>query len=849
MRTRRRGEATLAIALVAAILVTAGAAADGSRQRAEGAAGWQGLLGSRPAPQLGDRWLVVLAAPSLADRVRKAGGTATEAQMKTWTRAARDAQDEALAQLAFRGAPIQPEHSYVRLFNGFAAPLDARALAVLDRFKGVAGVYPVRAAYPATESRSVLATDAFAPGSGRRPDVGVPGLDGSGVTIALIDTGVDVDHPYIRRSLVRGIDILDPGGLAIAGQNPTQPGRPERHGTELAGLIVGENGPAGLHGVAPQASLRPIRVAGWQPDATGDVAVYARSDQVLAGLEAAVDPNGDGDAHDAARVALVGVVQPYSSFADGPLARAVAGALALGMLVIAPSGNDGPAGPSYGSIGGPGGARDALAVAASDSRRASPVVHVLLRSGLGVLLSGKQPLGGAIPPREAITAPVIALPARKAAVVGGLGGVERQFDKAGYSKVAGSAALLPAGPPTPEAVRELATAGARAVLVDGPLPAGSLGVDEAFEVPILGLPIGVADTIRALLAQDRLVELALGAAAIDGNPELATTAPFSSEGLSFGGMAKPEIAAPGVGLATSEPGRGDDGTARYGSVSGSSAAAAVAAGAAALVLQARPDLDAAGLRGALVASARPIPGGAGVASGTIDPAAATTVELVAETPTIAFEPNLAEGQEVNGKVTLRNVSRRPLAVTILVDGAKRSGVTMTAKPAQRTLRPGASVDVALAAVVAARPTAPSALTGVLRVRIRAGGALRVPWAIAVSVTDRPLLDSVRLSTAAFVPSDLQPAVLSLVAGRVDGSIERPQLLPLDSLSIDLYRGRRNLGTLARLRDVLPGRYAFGITGRGPRGARLAPARYELALVAVPVGGGEAEETRVPFRVR
>ncbi len=388
MRTRRRSEAAFAATLVAAVLLAGGAAAD-SHQRAAGAAGWQGLLGSRPAPQLGDRWLVVLDAPSLADRVRRAGGTATEAQMKTWTRAARDAQKAALAQLAFRGAPIQPEHSYTRLFNGFAAPLDARALAVLDRYKAVLGVYPVRAAYPATVTRSVLATDAFAPGSGRRPDVGVPGLDGSGVTIALVDTGVDLDHPYIRRRLLPGIDILDPGGLAVASQNPTQPGRPERHGTELAGLIVGEDGPAELAGVAPGALLRPVRVAGWQPDATGDVAVYARTDQVLAGLEAAVDPNGDGATHDAARIAVVGIVQPYSSFAEGPLARAAAGALTLGMLVVAPSGNDGPAGPSYGSIGGPGGTRDALAVAASDSRTSSPVVHVLLRSGLGVLLSGK----------------------------------------------------------------------------------------------------------------------------------------------------------------------------------------------------------------------------------------------------------------------------------------------------------------------------------------------------------------------------------------------------------------------------------------------------------------------------
>jgi minor extracellular serine protease Vpr len=844
MRTRL---SSLALLAIAALL--AGGAGASDRGRSSGAAGWQGLLGSRPVPQLGDRWIVVLDAPSLAGRVRRAGGAATEARMKGWTRAARAAQDDILSRLAFRGAPIQPEYVYVRLFNGFAASLDARSLAVLERSKDVVGVYPVRAAYPAAETRSVLATDAFAPGSGRRADVAVPGLDGDGVTIALVDTGVDVEHPFIRRSLLPGIDVLDPGGRAEAAQNPTQPGRPERHGTELAGLVVGANGPAGLQGVAPGASLRPIRVAGWQPDASGDVAVYARTDQVLAGLEAAVDPNDDGDTHDTARIALVGVVQPYSSFGRAPLARASAGAQALGMLVVAPSGNDGPAGPSFGSIGGPGGASTALAVAAEDSRRTSPVVHVLLRSGLGVLLSGKQPLGGAVPPPDPVTAPVSALPERQAAVVGGASGVERQFDAGGFSKVAGTAALLPAGPPTPEAVRELATAGVRAVLVDGPLPAGSLGVDEAFDVPIIGLPTAVAARIRVLLADGRPVEVALGAAAIEGNPELSSTAPFSSEGLAFDGGVKPEVAAPGVGLATSEPGRGEEGVARYGTVSGSSAAAAVVAGAAALVVQARPELDASALRGALVASARPVSAAAAVAAGTIDPGGATTVELVADTPTVAFGSSFVDGKPVTARVRLRNVTRRPLVLSIAPEQRARSGVTVTARPAKRTLRAGAELDVRLTAKLGKRPQPPTALTGVLRVRIRAGGVLRIPWAISVPVADQPLVDGLRLSAARFAPSDAQPAVLSLVAGRVDGSTERPQLLPLETLTISLFRGRRDLGRLVNMRDVLPGRYAFGITGRGPRGARLAAARYELSIVATPVGGGAAEEQRISFTIR
>ena len=232
---------------------------------------------------------------------------------------ARAAQREVLTRLAFKGAPIEPEHAYYRVFNGFATALDARSLAIVVRDPDVKGVFPVRAAIPAAVDPDSV-DDLLGVAGGRRPDVGIPGFSGAGVTVALLDTGVDLVHPYIRGSLIRGFDVLDPGGNASARQNPTAPGRPERHGTEMAGLVVGSDGPDGLEGVAPGASLLPIRVAGWQPDTSGGVSVYGRTDQLLAGLELAVDPNEDGDAHDAARIALVGVVEPFAAFTDGPLA-------------------------------------------------------------------------------------------------------------------------------------------------------------------------------------------------------------------------------------------------------------------------------------------------------------------------------------------------------------------------------------------------------------------------------------------------------------------------------------------------------------------------------------------------
>ena len=841
----RRLRSALVLLALLAVVATGGAAADEAHPAA--AEGWQGLLGDRPAPQLGSRWIVVLRVPSLADRVRAAGGRADEAQMRAWTAQAEADQRKAIVQIGARGAPILPETSFVRVLNGFSASLDPRFLSALERDPLVAGVYPVRAAYPAdVEESSVLSAPAFGPASGRRPDVSLPGASGRGVTVALLDTGIDLTHPYIRRAILRGIDVVDPGGRAEARQNPTEAARPERHATELAGLLAGSNGPAGLEGVAPGVSLLPIRVAGWQPDASGGVSVYGRTDQILAGLEAAVDPNGDGDAHDAARIALIGLVEPFASFADGPLARAAAGAVALDVLVVAPGGNDGPAGPGFGSVGAPGGAPAALAVGAIDARGAVPTVHVLLRSGLRVMLSGAQPLGGALAPTTTVQAPVVALPARQAVRVDATDPLERLFDD-GYSTVAGAAVLLPPGPTSPEIVRELAAAGARAVIVDGLVPAGSLGVDEQVEVPILGVEASVADEVRTTLSEGIPVELSVGAASSGPNEGLGAPAAFSSTGLGLGGGAKPELLAQGVGMVTAEPGRTQGGAARYGTISGSSASAAIVAGAAALLAEARPELDASALRGALVAGAKRRTGRTGAGVGVVDVQAASSVELVAELPVVSVEALDARRRTGSARFVVRNVSRRPLAVR-LQPAAAPPGVTVKLSRAALSLAPDQAKEVSMTVVAGVLPDPPSAISGVVRVVARRGGTLRIPWTAATPVA-APVVSRAVLSQKAFAPDDNEPAVLSFVVGRVDGSAERPQLLPVEVLDVEIRRGGRRLGRLVRLRDLLPGRYALGLTGRGPGGDVLPDGAYVLRLVGRPVGGGEPTELDVPFTLR
>jgi hypothetical protein len=92
-------------------------------------------------------------------------------------------------------------------------------------------------------------------------------------------------------------------------------------------------------------------------------------------------------------------------------------------------------------------------------------------------------------------------------------------------------------------------------------------------------------------------------------------------------------------------------------------------------------------------------------------------------------------------------------------------------------------------------------------------------------------------------------VLSLVAGRVDTIDGRSQVLPLETLEIEVHRDGRRLGRLVRVRNLLPGRYAFGLTGRGPGGGRLARGAYVLRVIGTPVGGGSSTTVDLAFRIR
>ena len=223
-----------------------------------------------------------------------------------------------------------------------------------------------------------------------------------------------------------------------------------------------------------------------------------------------------------------------------------------------------------------------------------------------------------------------------------------------------------------------------------------------------------------------------------------------------------------------------------------------------------------------------------VGAGAFRLGASAVGEVAAQPTTLGF--GIWGGPHWHGTRTIvvRNVSTRPLRLSVkaLVD-QNSEAYHWTITPDDLVVGVGRAAQVKLTVRLDATP-GPRIGTGVIAVSARGSlQTLRVPWALEFRASDVSLLGRVGLSESSFKPSDSNPAVLTVQAGalvRSDGL----QIEPVRRLDILLYSaGGKYIGVMARLRDLLPGAYSFGITGRGPTSIVLAPGRYELRLAAWP----------------
>jgi subtilisin family serine protease len=236
--------------------------------------------------------------------------------------------------------------------------------------------------YPAGVVESSLA----ALGSSAQPQAPALSATGKGVSVALLDGPLDTSHPYLAGA------TLTPWN-AVTDQPREDDPTPDAalHATYMAGIIAGSGGPAGLTGVAPGAKILPIQVM-----AMDRGVLVGTTSSLLAGIDRALDPNGDGNLADHAQVIVAPVSEPFAAFGDTPEALAAEGAEKAGALVIAAAGNDGPTGSRFGTVSTPASAASWLAVGSTDGRATLPQVGVTLDTGSSSQSLDAVPLAGPV---------------------------------------------------------------------------------------------------------------------------------------------------------------------------------------------------------------------------------------------------------------------------------------------------------------------------------------------------------------------------------------------------------------------------------------------------------------------
>lgn len=175
------------------------------------------------------------------------------------------------------------------------------------------------------------------------PHIGVPpiwnaGYRGSGIKVAVVDTGIDPNHPDFQGRIAAGASFV---GGSWADENG--------HGTHVAGILAGSGSALGgkYRGVAPEALLYIARSL----DKNGGGSMST----VMAGVEWAVEQG--------VQVINLSLGGAGSSDGSDALSMTCNAAVARGIVVCVAAGN---AGPGSRTVGSPGAAADVITVGATD---------------------------------------------------------------------------------------------------------------------------------------------------------------------------------------------------------------------------------------------------------------------------------------------------------------------------------------------------------------------------------------------------------------------------------------------------------------------------------------------------
>lgn len=171
------------------------------------------------------------------------------------------------------------------------------------------------------------------------------GYDGTGIVVAVIDTGIDANHPDLQGKVIAWYDAVN---------GKTTPYDDNGHGTHVAGIVAGTGAASNGQyiGVAPGAKLVGVKVLA--ADGSGSIS------DIIAGVDWVVQNK------DTYGIKVINLSLGSSQSSDGTdsLSQAVNAAWDAGLVVCVAAGNSGP--NTY-TVGSPAAASKVITVGAVDS--------------------------------------------------------------------------------------------------------------------------------------------------------------------------------------------------------------------------------------------------------------------------------------------------------------------------------------------------------------------------------------------------------------------------------------------------------------------------------------------------
>ena len=699
-------------------------------------------------------YAVVLEEPPVARKVQSRAalhGVVAQAQLQR----IRSAQSGVLAELARRHVKVTGTAQ--TLLNAVFVTATREEAAQLAGMAGVVRVVHLPRYKPALDK---------AVGLVNIPVGGVAGA-GAGIKIGIIDSGIDQNHPGFQDA-----SLTPPSGFPKGDANYTNnkvivarsyvaldaavydtpddysPRDHMGHGTAIAMIAAGvqNTGPlATIQGVAPKAFLGNYKIfgsPGVNDYAYQSALVAALTDAVNDGMDVVTLSLSEGDP---ATYAPLDVDPANCADSNGDThcdvrVEAVENAVKLGMVVVTSAGNDGNTAPNYptlNSIHTPGTAPDAITVGASmNSHVFYQAVHV---SGPGAPanlqnirgLFGNGPKG---PPPPAPVRDVTQLQND---------GLACSALPAG--SLAGAIALIQRGTCLySNKVINAQNAGALGVILyresGSDTPLSVFAQDAGIPAVMIGNTDGVA--LKNYLAANPGATATFDLPFTPVNAPPNTVWPSSSRGPSIGNFGstptfviKPELVAPGADLYTAAQKLDPNGDAYnatgYTSVTGTSYAVPLVAGAVALVKQNHGAWTPAQLKSAVVNTATQdvTDGGVtaranAVGAGKLSVGDAVNVAATLDPATISFGPIGAGALPIRRTLNITNVGASTVTFTFAVQQRDPDSNASVPVPAPITVPPGQTNPVTIT-LQGNRPN-PGSYEGFI-VITGAGPTLRVPY--------------------------------------------------------------------------------------------------------------------------